>query len=615
MRVAIPSGRVKCYHAGLALAVWCATALAEPAKLAGVDPDQYVEHVRFLAAPEMKGRGAGSPELKLAADYIAGQFQDLGLSPAGGDGSYLQPFVVTTGATMGPRNRLVVRREGSELALEPGEDYVPVSFSSAGSVTGGVVFAGYGVSASEFEYDDYFHLDVKDKIVVVLRYEPNQFAEKRGSDPGTYTHHSHLISKAINARERGAKALLIVNGELEGEEEDLLVKFGSVAGPENAGILVSHVKNKAVDAWLSREGKSLARQQSEIDEGYRPKSFSLSGELTISLDVDIERKQAEVRNVAGYFPGDSDEYVIIGAHYDHLGFGDQNSLSPSRIGEVHPGADDNASGTAGLIELARIFAGCRETLRRGVLFLAFAGEEIGLLGSSHWANHPTLPLNKAIAMINMDMIGRIRKSKVYVGGVGTGSTFGSLLEAASKNHHFRIDPAQTGYSSSDHTTFVGKRIPVLFFFSGLHSDYHKPTDTWQKIKGGNAADLLDMIAEVTANIQAAPDPPAFIEVDRPRRGGGRSGGGGGYGPYFGSVPDFGEVESGVKFADIRPGSPAAKGGLEAGDILVQFGDKAIKNLYDFTYALRGSKVGDVVEVKVLREGQEVSTRVKLEQRR
>ncbi len=615
MRVAIPSGRVRCYQTGLALALWCSGALAEPAKLDSVDPDRYVEHVRFLASPEMKGRGAGTPELQLAADYIAGQFQDLGLNPAGGDGSYLQPFVVTTGATMGPRNRLVVRREGSEVALEPGEDYVPVSFSSAGSVTGGVVFAGYGVSASEFEYDDYFHLDVKDKIVVVLRYEPKQFAKKRGADEDTYTHHSHLISKAINARERGAKALLIVNGELEGEEEDLLVKFGSVAGPENASILVSHVKNKAVDAWLSREGKSLARQQSEIDEGYRPKPFSLSGELTISLEVDIERKQAKVHNVAGYFPGDSDEYVIIGAHYDHLGFGDQNSLSPSRIGEVHPGADDNASGTAGLIELARIFAGRRETLRRGVLFLAFAGEEIGLLGSSHWANHPTLPLNKAIAMINMDMIGRIRKSKVYVGGVGTGSTFGSLLEAAGKNHDFRIDPAQTGYSSSDHTTFVGKRIPILFFFSGLHSDYHKPTDTWQKIKGGNAADLLDMIAEVTANIQAAPDPPAFIEVDRPRRGGGRSGGGGGYGPYFGSVPDFGEVESGVKFADIRPGSPAAKGGLQAGDILVQFGDKAIKNPYDFTYALRGSKVGDVVEVKVLREGQEISARVKLEQRR
>ena len=615
MRVTIPSGSARSYRAGLVLALWCSGALAEPAKLDGVDPDRYVGHVRFLAAPEMKGRGAGTPELEQAAAYIAGQFRDLGLEPAGGDGSYRQPFVVTTGASMGPRNRFVARREGSELTLEPGRDYVPVSFSSAGFVTGGVVFAGYGVSAAEFAYDDYFHLDVKDKIVLVLRYEPQQFAEKRGADQGGYTHHSHLISKAINARDRGAKALLLVNGELEGEEEDLLLKFGSLAGPEDAGIVVAHAKNEAVDEWLSWEGKSLAQLQAEIDEGYRPRSFSLPAGLTISLEVDIERKQAEVHNVAGYFPGDSDEYVIVGAHYDHLGLGDQSSLSPSRIGEVHPGADDNASGTAGLIELARLFARHQESLSRGMLFVAFAGEEIGLLGSSHWVDHPTLPLDKAIAMINMDMIGRIRKSKVYVGGVGTGSTFESLLETASKHHDLRIDLTQTGYSSSDHTTFVGKRIPVLFFFSGLHADYHKPSDTWEKIKGDDAADLLEMIAEVARELQAAAKPPEFVAVDSPRQGAGRSGGGGGYGPYFGSVPDFGEIESGVKFADIRPGSPAAKGGLQAGDILIQFGDKTVKNLYDFTYALRGSKVGDVVQVKVLRQGQEISARVKLEQRR
>ena len=615
MRVSVPNRFSWSYRAGLALALWCSGALAEPAKLDGVDPDRYVEHVRFLAAPEMKGRGAGTPELEQAAAYIAGQFRDLGLEPAGGEGSYRQPFVVTTGASMGPRNRFVVRLEGSELTLEPGQDYVPVSFSSAGFLTGGVVFAGYGVSAPEFEYDDYFHLDVTDKIVVVLRYEPEQFAEKRGADPGAYTHHSHLISKAINARDRGAKALLLVNGELEDEEEDLLLKFGSVAGPEDAGILLAHAKNEAVDEWLSWEGKSLAHLQAEIDEGYRPRSFSLPAGLTISLEVDIERKQAKVHNVAGYVSGDSDEYVIVGAHYDHLGLGDQSSLSPSRIGEVHPGADDNASGTAGLIELARLFAHQQESLSRGMLFVAFAGEEIGLLGSSHWVDHPTLPLDKAIAMINMDMIGRIRKSKVYVGGVGTGSTFESLLETASKHHDLRIDLAQTGYSSSDHTTFVGKRIPVLFFFSGLHADYHKPSDTWEKIKGRDAAGLLEMIAEVAGELQAAAKPPEFVEVDSPRHGTGRSGGGGGYGPYFGSVPDFGEIESGVKFADIRPGSPAAKAGLQAGDILIQFGDKTVKNLYDFTYALRGSKVGDVVEVKVLREGQEISARVKLEQRR
>lgn len=560
----------------------------------------------------MKGRAAGTPELEQAAKYITEQFRDLGLQPAGSDGSFLQPFVVTTGASMGHHNQLTVRQLQSVQTLQSGKEYIPISFSSSGAVTGSVVFAGYGVSAPEFEYDDYFHLDVRDKIVVALRYEPKRFSEKRGASPGSYTHHSHFISKAINARDRGAKALLLVNGKLRNRDKDPLVKFGSTAGPENAGILVSHVRNEIVESWFAWAGKSLAQLQDGIDESYRPNSFLFSKDLIISLEVDIKRKQAEINNVVGYLPGSSDEYVVLGAHYDHLGLGNQNSLSPSRIGDVHPGADDNASGTAGLIELARLFANQRKSLRRGMLFLAFAGEEIGLLGSSHWVNQPTLPLGKAVAMINMDMIGRIRNSKIYIGGIGTGSTFGSLLDETSANHQFKIDRAQTGYSSSDHTSFIGKRIPVLFFFSGLHSDYHRPTDTWEKIVGGSAVDLLDMIAEVVTKIREASKPPEFIQIDSLRVENGRPGG---YGPYFGSVPDFGEIENGVMFADIRPGSPADKAGLQPGDILIQFRDKVINNLYDFTYALRSSKAGEAVEVKILRGEQKISVQVALEQRR
>jgi len=216
-------------------------------------------------------------------------------------------------------------------------------------------------------------------------------------------------------------------------------------------------------------------------------------------------------------------------------------------------------------------------------------------------------------MINMDMIGRIKDDKVYIGGVGTGSTFKSVLEQAQKDAPFKIEYSAGGYSSSDHTSFVTKKIPVLFFFSGLHSDYHKPSDTWDKINASSAARLLDMVESVTTQLASAQDPPAFqvVAEDKPPAGGG----GGGYGPYFGSIPDFGQVETGVKFSDVKPNSPAAKAGLKGGDILIQFGDKPIKNLYDFTDALRRSKVGDVVEVKVLRDGQPLTVSVKLEQRK
>jgi membrane-associated protease RseP (regulator of RpoE activity) len=216
-------------------------------------------------------------------------------------------------------------------------------------------------------------------------------------------------------------------------------------------------------------------------------------------------------------------------------------------------------------------------------------------------------------MLNMDMIGRIKDDKVYIGGVGTGSTLKSVLEQAQKDAPFKIEYSAGGYSSSDHTSFVSKKIPVLFFFSGLHSDYHKPSDTWDKINAPSAARLLDLVGSVAVQLANAPAAPAFqvVAEDKPPAGGG----GGGYGPYFGSIPDFGEIPNGVKFSDVKPNSPAAKAGLKAGDILIQFGDKPIKNLYDFTDALRRSKVGDVVEVKVLREGQTITASVKLEQRK
>jgi hypothetical protein len=389
--------------------------------------------------------------------------------------------------------------------------------------------------------------------------------------------------------------------------------LGSVSGPKNVGVVMVQVKNGVADSWFRLAEKSLKDVQEQINSGAKPASFAFPATIHLSLHIDIETTHATVDNVLAWLPGGSDEYVIIGAHYDHLGRGNFDSLAPSQIGQIHPGADDNASGTAGVLELARLLAPQRGQLKRSILFLDFAGEVLGLLGSAALVENPTRPLAKAVAMLNMDMIGRIKDDKVYIGGVGTGSTLKSVLEQAQKDAPFKIEYSAGGYSSSDHTSFVSKKIPVLFFFSGLHSDYHKPSDTWDKINAPAAARLLDLVGSVAVQLANAPDAPAFqvVAEDKPPAGGG----GGGYGPYFGSIPDFGEIPNGVKFSDVKPNSPAAKAGLKAGDILIQFGDKPIKNLYDFTDALRRSKVGDVVEVKVLRDGQTITASVKLEQRK
>lgn len=595
----------------LAVLAFAFLAAGAPPAISTADPHRYLDDIKALTVPAMEGRGAGTKGLTRAQHLIEKRYKSLGLEPAGTNSSYLQPFTVITGAQLKGKNEFVVLTGREKRELKSKQDFVPFSFSSSGSAHGPLVFAGYGATAGEFQYDDYAGIDVKDKIVVVLRYEPPSFAVKAGNQG--MTRHSQLVTKAINARNHGAKALVLVNGKLGDGEEDLLTRFGSVSGPEDVGIVFAQVKNAVAEEWLKAAGKSLAELQEQINASSKPASFELGGNQTATLTVNIKTTRATVNNVLAYLPGKTDEYVIIGAHYDHLGRGNFDSLAPSQIGQIHPGADDNGSGTAGVMELARILAPLRGQLRRGILFESFAGEELGLLGSAAWVKDPTRPLDKAVAMLNMDMIGRIKDQKVYIGGVGTGSTLKAAVEQASANSGFKIEYSPGGYSSSDHTSFVAKKIPVLFFFSGLHSDYHKPSDTWEKINPESAARLLDVIAATGEQLADANERPTFITVAENRPAGGS--GGGGYGPYFGSIPDFGQVENGVRFSDVKPASPAAKAGLKAGDILVQFGGKPIKNLYDFTDALRSSKVGDVVVVKVLRDGQPITASVKLEQRK
>jgi len=576
-----------------------------------IDPQRYLEHVKHLSSPELEGRGAGTRGLEAAANYIAAQFRSFGLQAPNGSG-YLQPFSVTTNARLGANNRFEVRDRTGMQKLELSRDFVPLNFSAAATASGRIVFAGYGITAPEYDYDDYAGLDVKGKLVLILRHEPQELDEKSVFAGKLLTAHAQFWSKAVNAKQHGAAGVILIHDRLNhpGEAEEL-EKFGRAAGPADAGIVFVQVRAEIAEGWLKTAGRDLSEIQTAIDKQLKPSSFPLPEELQVSVTADIEREVKTVHNVVGYLPGQTSEYVVIGAHYDHLGRGEQFSMAPSEAGKLHPGADDNASGTAGLLELARWLAS-QPKQKRGVLLLAFAGEELGLLGSRHWVDHPLLPVENAVAMINLDMIGRLRDGKVYVGGAASGSTFRERLEKLLPKHNLTADLSGSFEAgSSDHTSFLSKRVPVLFFFSGLHADYHKPTDTWEKINAPAAAELLRAVGELVTTLLNDPERPRFIGTPVAAPAGGSPG----YGAWFGSVPDFSQSGKGVRFADVREGSPAHQAGLRAGDVLVELDGKPIENLYDFTYVLRSKKPGEVVKVRVLRGSEGIETQVKLGQRR
>ena len=595
---------------------------AQPA--AGEAAQRIQADINFLASPQLKGRDTGTPENNQAAKYIAEQFRRAGLSPLGDDAGkpgFFQPFTVTIGAKLGKQNLLAASQTTPSQTAKPealalGRDFQPLNFSESGEAKAlAVVFVGFGITAPEYHYDDYTHLDVKGKAVLVLRNEPQKDDDKSIFDGRQPTQHSALVNKAINARNHGARAMILVNDASEPGAEDLLIPFDSLSGPQNPGILLLQVKRGVADGWLAHLSKTLSGLQEPIDQKLDPQSMPIDG-LAIDVRVDVAHIHAKTQNVAGVLRGAdpqlTGEAVIVGAHYDHLGLGRHNALDPDSAGQIHPGADDNASGTAAVIELARELAARRAELKRSVVFLAFSGEELGLLGSAYYANRPLWPLDKTVAMLNLDMVGRVRDSKLYVGGTGTSPAFPKILEAANATG-LHLEYSRSGYGSSDHTSFYVKDIPVLFFFSGLHPDYHRASDTPDKIDSADEARVTDLAARTLLALAGPDARPQFTRVAEPAPVGG-TGGGGGYGAYFGSVPDMGSEVEGVKFADVREGSPAAKAGLRRGDLLVEFAGAPIKNLYDFTYQLRAHRPGEEVKVVVVRDGQKVEATVKLEAR-
>jgi hypothetical protein len=562
-----------------------------------VTADELKEHVRFLASPELKGRKVGTPENDRAARYIADRFKEYGLMPAGDNATFLQKFPFVSGAKPGPSNALSFEFGGRTLPLEIEKTFRTLSFSADTTVSAPLVFAGYGITDTSQNYDDFSGIDVKGKIAVVLRFTP------KGDDPHSpFVTYSSLRVKTYKARERGAAGLIFVSGPLDSEKPEL-VSFSFDQGFSSSGIPVATISWATFDTLLQAEGKTARAVQEGINASQKPASFAMGA--TAKLTTSIQKIMGESMNVVGVIPGNDpvlkNEYIVIGAHFDHLGMGGSGSLAPDTVA-VHHGADDNASGTAGLLEAAEYLSWTRDSLRRSILLAGFSGEEAGLLGSAYYVNHPTVPLASMRAMINMDMVGKLRDGKLVVEGIGTSPGFDSLLNALNIDSTFDLTLKPDGYGPSDHASFYGKDIPVLFFFTNMHNDYHKPSDTWEKLNYEGEAKIVGLVTRIARELDRQDQPPAFTRVASQAPQGDRR-------PMrvtMGVVPDYADDGGGLKVNGVRPDGPAEKAGIQAGDVIVKFGDKTVSSIYDYTYILQEHAPGDVVNVEVKR-GDKVLT--------
>jgi hypothetical protein len=581
--------------------------------------------VEWLAAPEREGRGPGTDGIEAAADWVAGQFRaiDRLQTRLVGDGPF-QPFEMTLEATLGPADRNVVELVGPlgddgrpvVLPLEFGHGFTPLAGGGSGEFDLPLVFAGYGITAPAEHYDDYAPLGAaaKGAAVVVLRQEPQKDDPHSVFDGNQASQHAALARKVANASEHEAGAVVFCNdADADG---DALMAFTRAGEGSNARTMpVLHLRRSTVDDVVRRGmERPLSDIQKGIDDGLEPASRPLDG-WRIRGRVAIDRREATSRNVLAFLPGtgrpaagdapaiDARELVILGAHYDHLGYGGENSTVPGEKA-VHHGADDNASGTAMLVEVARHLA-AEGPVPRGVLFIAFSGEERGLLGSGHYAANAVLPLSDTVAMVNLDMVGRLADDKVIVHGTGTGIGLEELVDRLVVEHGLTVAKEPGGFGPSDHASFYAKKVPVLHLFTGSHGDYHRPSDTVDKINAAGMEKLTGLVADIVRDLATRSDRPAYVEVAAPAfaRGGDR--------PYFGSVPDFGSPGNGYSISGVAKESPAAKGGLKGGDRIVRLGESAITNLEDFDSALRKHKGGDTVPVVVVRDGAEVTLDVTL----
>ncbi|MEK7728163.1 MAG: M28 family peptidase, partial [candidate division KSB1 bacterium] len=386
------------------------------------------------------------------------------------------------------------------------------------------------------------------------------------------------------------------------------LKFDRASG--DAGLPVLYVTRQVASWLLQSSGQNLDALQDSIDATKQPRSF-LCAEAQAQLEAEVILQRREAVNVIGMLAGSAapaqKQAIIIGAHYDHLGRSSEGALDPDRVNEIHNGADDNASGTSGVLELAQYFAAPEHRPKRALIFIAFAGEELGLLGSAHYVNKPTFPLEQTVAMINLDMIGRVQDSALVVQGVGTSPNFTELVQRNNAETKLKLSLKKDGLGPSDHSSFYQKNLPVLFFFSGLHGDYHRVSDDADKINASGEAQVLNLVAKISAEIANSDSLPLFTKVDSGEQQQAR-----GFRVSVGTIPDYAAEVEGMKLSGVRAGGPAERAGLQAGDVIIRFGKFEVKNVYDYTYALADFSPGDEVEVVVLRKQEKKTMKIKLE---
>jgi hypothetical protein len=552
--------------------------------------------------------------------------------------------------------------------LELGRDFNPLALGGSGKIDLPLVFAGYGITSKDPAYDDYAGIEVKGKAVVILRKEPQQnnpHSAFNGTDP---SRHAFFNTKVSNAFSHGASAVIFVNdglelanqekaaraafdkgledlqkaiaalkelkdpmpeqlaqhrqavakhaeivqqlaGKLNEQDFDQLPQFNGAGSSDNRTVPVFFASREAIEPTIKQAlGKDLAEIEAQIDKSLEPASAPLADWQAVG-EANVVRNQADVKNVVAVLEGEgplADETIIVGAHYDHLGYGGEGSLAPWTT-EIHNGADDNGSGTVALLEVARQLAASGKKPARRIVFIAFTGEERGLLGSARYVREPRFPLESTIAMVNMDMVGRLTDDKLVVYGTGTAANFDKLIDDLNETYAFKIRKDPSGFGPSDHSSFYSKKIPVFHIFTGTHQDYHRPSDDFEKINVPGMRRVIGLVADIVQSIDQQPQRPEYREVKRRasiRPMGER--------PYLGSIPDFSREVEGYALMGVAEGSPADRAGMKAGDVIVKFGDSKIGGLEDIDGALRKYKAGDKVPVVVLRDGKEVTLTVTLD---
>jgi hypothetical protein len=546
------------------------TACPDPVTLtAGVEGP--MAHVRYLSDDALGGREVGSQGARCAADYLADRFTDLGLEPAGNYRSFYHTFTIRNGSELGEGNTLTIA--GQPLAV--GTDWMPAGYAAHSEVEGELVFAGTGLSSPGNPGDRFTQIDVTDKIMVVEWGDPDgAHGQSMRADP-------HF--KATVAAGRDAAALLV-----------LMPEGSEMLRPDR------EIRNTLAIPVAVVAAEAVPQMRAAAEAG-----------AIATLATEVNPTTADVRNVAAVRPGSDpmlrDEYVVVGAHFDHLGWGGDGSLSPDERA-VHNGADDNASGTAGLLEIARLMAeGPRP--QRSVLFLGFNGEEKGLWGSARYVAEPTVSIESMVAMLNLDMVGRLATGDLTIFGVGTAEEMEDLISTAnaSLTDPLEYGTSPDGYGASDHASFYEAGVPVLHFFTNTHQDYHRPSDDWDKIDGDGIERVAELAAGVasllagSASRTAAAVTPILVDRPAPASQSSRGSGAG-----LGTIPDMTPRDFGMRITGVREGSAADKAGMQAGDVIVEFDGKEITDIYAFTYALQARAPGDEVVVVVERDGERLT---------